>query len=382
MSKIKDITFTNYKAFVDKQELELRPITLLVGKNSSGKSSILKLFSALQTATYDENAQLKLFNGYVSLGSRYEDLFNNHSLTDLKLGVDYENDLSLNAEYVINNGILYRYKLSTSHSGKTIETPLNKDSKGNLVNGLISKDSFDKLGLEVSEAKFEISYIGPFRKSPERNIDFGGISSFNSTGCDGRYSYPILLDSYLQKGELFNNVSQWMKNNLENQEISIEQISPTSGTYSFFINRNDSKVNIADVGQGIGQLLPIIVESYLDNHKDVVAIEQPALHIHPADHASIIYRLAKSAKEYKKKYLVETHSANILLGLRNLISDKNNDFKSEDAVIYFVDMDEDEGVASLDKIEILPDGTLTQWPEGVFGESFDLMSQIINNQKA
>lgn len=37
---IKKIRFKNYKAFAGSEELELRPVTLIIGKNSSGKSSV------------------------------------------------------------------------------------------------------------------------------------------------------------------------------------------------------------------------------------------------------------------------------------------------------------------------------------------------------
>ena len=42
---LQKITFKQYKAFAEEETLELRPITLLVGKNSSGKSSVCKLLS-------------------------------------------------------------------------------------------------------------------------------------------------------------------------------------------------------------------------------------------------------------------------------------------------------------------------------------------------
>jgi predicted ATPase len=48
--KIKSISFENYKAFAQKQTMQLKPITLLIGKNSSGKSAIAKLFPLLENS--------------------------------------------------------------------------------------------------------------------------------------------------------------------------------------------------------------------------------------------------------------------------------------------------------------------------------------------
>jgi len=380
MSKIKSIYFKNYKAFAEEETLELRPITLIVGKNSSGKSSILKLLSILQSATTGAQAQLKLNNQTVSLGSRYEDLFHNYSLTNLILGVNYEDNICLKATYIIDKGILYRYNLMVNNGTESKIFYINKDgSEQTFSNGLFFKEAFDKLNISAEKVAFSMDYIGPIRHIPERTITFSGFNGYDSVGYDGGLAYPILLDSYLQDKTLFNRVSDWMNENLEGQKLSIEQNSPTSGTYSFFIERNNFKVNIADVGQGVSQVLPIIVESFMDNQKDVVAIEQPELHIHPADHANVAYRLAESAKKTGKKFVIESHSENFLLGLRNLVSDQNTDFTSDDVLIYFVENDEES--AYLDKIEIGDDGHLTKWPEGVFGESFDLLSQIMNNQR-
>lgn len=381
MSKIKAISFNNYKIFSEDNEVELRPITLLVGKNSSGKSSILKLASILQTATSSADAQLRLSNDKVSLGSKYEDLFHNHSMTDLSLGIEYESGLKLCGSYIINKGILYRVELSVIQNDHTQNEFYISPKKEHIARGLVSTGLFTSMGLSVDDVKYSMNYIGPVRKVCERTVDFGGINNFEDTGYNGTNVYSILLDSYLQDKVLFNSVSTWMKDNLEGQELVIEQNSPTSGTYSFFIKRNNVEINIADVGQGISQLLPIIVESYMDNKRDIVAIEQPALHVHPDDHPCIIHRLAESAKALGKKYLIETHSENILLGLRDIVSDSNVNFDSNDVLIYFVDFDEEEGVSSLQRIEIAPDGRLSSWPEGVFGKGFDLLSRIMSNQK-
>lgn len=50
MSALNKITFSGYKAFQDEQMIELRPITLFVGKNSSGKTSLLRLILMLSDA--------------------------------------------------------------------------------------------------------------------------------------------------------------------------------------------------------------------------------------------------------------------------------------------------------------------------------------------
>ena len=48
--KVQSVSFENYKAFSKKQTMKLKPITILIGRNSSGKSSIAKLFTLLENS--------------------------------------------------------------------------------------------------------------------------------------------------------------------------------------------------------------------------------------------------------------------------------------------------------------------------------------------
>ena len=77
---IKKIAFTNYKAFKEREEIDLRHVTLILGKNSSGKTSILKLFPMFANMLRGDIQQpLLLVNEGLSLGSDYRDLFHNMS---------------------------------------------------------------------------------------------------------------------------------------------------------------------------------------------------------------------------------------------------------------------------------------------------------------
>ena len=63
---IKSISFKNYRSFKTKQTIDIKPITILVGPNSSGKSSILKLFGLLKQSVFNRSSQdteLLKYNG-------------------------------------------------------------------------------------------------------------------------------------------------------------------------------------------------------------------------------------------------------------------------------------------------------------------------------
>lgn len=378
---LEQIQFGNYKAFAGEECLELRPVTILIGKNSSGKSSICKLLPLFENATSGNmNSVLLLNNQNISLGSRYEDLFHNNLTTDLKLCLRYNNGIEISSTYVMNEGAILVYEYYAKNGAKTKELRFTSEqSKAETFQGLINQAVFNEIGIDKASIRFHVDYIGPMRIDPNRIITFEGLKEYETVGIKGEQTYSILLNSYLQNDGLFKDVSLWMEKNLEGQKLVIEQNSPSSGTYSIYVQRNGSKVNIADVGQGLGQVLPIIVQSYMKNKTDIAIVEQPALHLHPAAHANVAYRLAQSALATGKKYIIETHSENIILGIRKMISDSESALSSKDVIIYFIDTDGES--AYLDKIEIDETGGLSAWPTGVFSESFDLMADIMKNKK-
>jgi predicted ATPase len=134
-------------------------------------------------------------------------------------------------------------------------------------------------------------------------------------------------------------------------------------------------VNIADEGMGMGQILPIVIRCIHAVKDSIVVVEQPELHLHPAAHEAIAKLFATTSKQNGQRYIVETHSENILLGIRDAVVDQNIDFSADDVVIYFVD--EDEEGAYLREITIDANGRLSSWPEGVFNESYELLNRII-----
>ena len=377
MASLKSIYIKNYKAFQKEQLLEVRPVTVLIGKNSSGKSSIMKLLPLFQKATSEiMTAPLMLSNNGVALGSRYEELFYNYSLMDLSLGLSFDNGNSFKVTYAINNGQLFVYNYEVTSKGNKFKEQVSPEGFP-ILKGLKFPKATEKLEISAESLTLNADYIGPIRISAPKEISFEGNNDIVSVGLKGENAYSALLNSYLSDGKLFEEVSKWFEKNLEGQKLSFKQNGPSTGSYSLYVRHENIDVNISQVGQGLSQVLPIIVASFINNNVDILGIEQPALHLHPAAHANVAYRIAESAKQLNKKYLVESHSENFILGLRNLVANHDVDFSSDDVIIYYVNHD-DTG-AILDKIEILPNGELTTWPVGIFSEGFDLMSEIMEH---
>lgn len=378
---ISKIEIKNYKAFGNEvNTLKIRPVTLLIGKNSSGKTSLCKLLPMLENATSGNlGSPLFLNNNGITLGSRFEDLFHNGTTSDLEFKVFYDDGILVGANYLMQEGKLMVYQYHAGDGIKEQGFPFfeRKVSEKATFNGLIHHDILRQMNLDPNRFKFKVDYLGPMRIESKRTINFEGFGGSDYVGLKGEFTYNILLNSYLQDDGLFKEVSKWMKENMEGQELAFTKTP--QGIYSLMVERNGAEVNVADVGFGLCQVLPVITQSFMSNRGDITVIEQPVLHLHPAAHANVAYRIAESAKATGRKYLIESHSENFLLGLRKLVSDPKSEFNPEDVIVYYVNHDGES--AFLEEITIDENGELSSWPTGVFSESFDLMSEIMRNQR-
>lgn len=372
---IESLTINNYKSFgFEPNTLEIRPITIVVGKNNSGKSSLLKLLSILATMSEGSSSgPILLKNNSVSLGGRYQDLFHNNDTSSMTIQLYYSDGRLLKFLYLMNEGELYT-KFAKPQIEKD-ERPLDITSQDNPFRPYIENITSIKKGAE-NPYFFTVDYIGPLRHTTKRNIQVDGSSS-TVLESDGKNVCDVLLGSFNSDKKLFNIVADWLSENLDCPGLTFERNSESSGSYSLSVRHGDAIVNIADVGQGIGQALPLVVSSYMEKHADLTIVEQPVLHIHPAAHQSVAVRIVESAIEMGRSFLVETHSYNFILAIRDKVADPSNPLKPENVIIYSVE--QDNGDSWLKSITINEYGELSDWPEGVFAESYELLKSIKNH---
>lgn len=389
MARLKKISFSSYKKFEDKFSVEIRPITILIGKNSSGKSSVSKLIPMFEKAMSGKIKVPFLFeNNGVVLGSAFSDISHNGNNVDLSFGVEYEDGLNIMAEFisktgnkdywikdysVVSNGKVYNLKQKKDQSSYS-DSLEGKEYSPDTFRGLINENFFEDNGI-LYDSSYCISsdYIGPFRAFPQRVYCQHNTCLTSKIGVDGASAYDNLNVS----SDLLTHVSAWYKKNFE-CELKINELD--KGVFSVLLSKEDGihDVNIADEGQGMSQVLPIVTRCFMrDELETIIVVEQPELHLHPASHEAVADLFAETAKKFNHRYVVETHSKNFLLEVRNLVADKSVPFSKDDVVIYYVR--EFAGNAVLDEITIDDNGDMSDWPEDVFNESYKLMKKLRRN---
>lgn len=396
--KVKSISFENYKAFYEKQTMQLKPITILIGKNSSGKSSIAKLFTLFENSLNgDIDEPLLLNNNGVELGAEFDNLFpgNNPAGISLNFQIIFENNVEIEIallKKVEGYGldiIQWKYQDDTQQFELELQDNgyfdvLSKklydcNFKGFIPNKFIEETKNKNLSGDFQIEKVDVDYIGPFRILPERYFYLTGQTEFRDTGVTGENAYAMLGISKLNKDDkLYQNVGNWYKEHFDGWELTVDDRSKKP-LIQILLSKNDTEINIMDVGQGMNQALPLIVRANVKNRPDsLIVLEQPELHLHPAAHGDLAELFAKSAKENNQTFIIETHSENMLLRLRKLIVENDFGFTKDDLVIYWLEDAELKG-KELREITVDEEGVLSDWPEGVFNES---MREILEMQKA
>lgn len=150
--------------------------------------------------------------------------------------------------------------------------------------------SLNHLREEFSESK--INYVSPLRAHPKRYymLDKAKMNITLDT-LDGDAIADVLKDV----SEVKKSVNQWFgKFNLS---INVKEFKEV--VHHLKVNQNQLDLDITDVGFGISQVLPVIIQSFLSSNDSTTIIEQPEIHLHPkmqADLADLFIDIVKLKK--------------------------------------------------------------------------------------
>jgi hypothetical protein len=213
-----------------------------------------------------------------------------------------------------------------------------------------------------------IVYLGPLRESPERHYIFSGNPT-EQVGKTGKMVPDILF----KNRELVQRLNEKLETFGVGYTIEVSSVSAETlalhDAYALSLTDKLTGVttSILDVGFGISQLLPVIVQSLLAHDKTLL-IEQPEIHLHPRLQAELGSLFAETIKPpYNNRFLVETHSEHILLRIQKLIRQKM--LKPEDISVVYVDHTPE--ASKCIPLRIDADGDfIDQWPGGFFEDAY------------
>jgi predicted ATPase len=411
----------NFKIWRSTGPIRLAPITLLLGTNSSGKSSLIQsLLLIRQTVKGDDpNLDLNLGNpdagDSVTLG-QFKDMLCRHaaaseSTSATQVGIEFgwsehgqaENSTLFSARY--NKGRagsaeLAFLRLGKDRQGFSVERRkpgIYRLSLATLVKSLGQSPDFrpqrsfafsaamlNKLGAQAELIKpigpalldelGRIIYLGPVRRMAQRDYVWAGRMPAH-IGDDGSKAVDALIASGLARrsalkrkqalpaeAQLFEQTVYWLKAMNLADGLSIRALG-SSARYELMIENDDQASNLKDVGVGVSQVIPVIVAALFAQPGHIVIVEEPESHLHPLAQSMLAELLAQVSKERNVQFVIETHSEHLFRRMQTLIAKQQ--ITPNDAAMYFVERDGKS--ARMRTLELDDFGRVKNWPEGFFG---------------
>jgi predicted ATPase len=145
-------------------------------------------------------------------------------------------------------------------------------------------------------------------------------------------------------------------------DIDIRRIGRKEGDpFQLQVKIAGSSINLVDVGYGVSQVLPIIVDAIREPPGSTFLLQQPEVHLHPRAQAELGSFLAALAKQQQKRFIVETHSDYMVDRIRMDIRDGKHLKPGDVAILYF---EHTRGATQIHTMEIDDFGNLVGVPPG------------------
>lgn len=213
--------------------------------------------------------------------------------------------------------------------------------------------SLKKLGNEFSGTN--INHVSPLRAFPQRYYLLDkSIHHTQLNALDGTELAEVLKKNLSIRDEINKLLAEF------SVAIDVEKVNDI--IHKITVNQDAVNLELTDVGFGISQVLPILVQAYLSPENSITIIEQPEIHLHPKMQAWLTDALIKIALEGHKRFLIETHSEALVRRVRLRIVDEDSSLTEKDVAIYHLERNKIKGLTSLNIVPISSDGDIT-WPK-------------------
>ncbi len=252
-------------------------------------------------------------------------------------------------------------------------------------------DFVQSLNLQHEKLFRLISYLGPLRTRAERLYSWTGIEP-ESVGYAGENTVAAILAArqrrlsfaFRQRAKPFEEIiAQQLKEMDLIEAFKVNAISKQRQEYEVKLRTKGSTdlVDLPDVGFGISQVLPVLVQCLYAPPGSIILMEQPEIHLHPSAQsalADVMIQVVKSREngfDRNVQLVIETHSEHFLRRLQRRIAEDVID--QEQVSAYFANIGKTP--TTLEPLLIDALGNIRNWPKNFFG---DEMGDITEQARA
>ena len=411
---ITKIAVSGFKSLAKECAIDIRPLTILAGANSSGKSSILQpLLMLKQTleAPYDPGPLL--IEGpnvqFTSAEQFLSKLTGKERANRFQIEIETDDSYSVRTTFRIGaSGI----ELSEMIRDRRLETdqPLEVSFKSITLYPEMSAEKIKKLAEEESmpkDLREDLDVVGRSRcflhlESQDRHkvVDFThdlALNIVNSIHLPGLRGNPERLYKLTSTGPRYPDtfeiyaasiIHEWqeMRDNrlhsladalytlgltghVGTKKIGDTRIELQVGRLADERTGETDMVSIADVGFGLSQILPVLVALNVAEPGRLVYLEQPEMHLHPRAQVALAQVLADAAKR-GVRIVAETHSSLLLLAVQTLVAEGS--LSPELVKLHWFTRGEN-GATEINTADLDDAGAYGNWPEDF--DDVDLKAQ-------
>jgi len=420
-----EMRLESFKGWEDTGKIRLAPITLFFGANSTGKTSLLQAILLLKQTAESTDRTRVLHPGnehsLIDLGTVPDLVFGHVADRVLKFRLSWEEPEPIALPGGAIAGLGFSMSVEVAESGE----PILREARYDLANRHVgmkrrgdgaydlfaagvelkrpvgrpwplpspvrfygfpdevrsyrqNADWLADLSLAFERQLGRVHYVGPLREYPKRSYLWAGERPPN-VGKKGELAVPAILAARTSKQRIGRgegkgrryvsfeaHLAEWLKRTGVVDTFGVEAIGRNRKDYEVKVRRTakSTEVLITDVGFGVSQILPLLVQAFYASPSSTVIFEQPEIHLHPKIQADLADLLIDAAMGGGVQFIVESHSEHLLRRLQRRIAEEK--IRQEDVALYVCDVEG--GACRLSPLEVDVYGNVTNWPKDFFGD--------------
>ncbi len=410
---ISAITVSGYKSLSEEQRIEIRPLTILAGANSSGKSSIMQpllLLKQTLEATYDPGPLL--LDGpnvrFTSTDQLFSRTMGRKRVNTFSVGIELKDFASIRIYFhkqpkkrfdiqqmtVGEGGVEYTLHPGMTHDEIMAVVPEAEKGAYHFFSGVkkpkpelvvIRERCFLKLAIRLTSVYLFKRSKEPFE--PHIRIEQYILNLIHIPGLRGNpaRTYKTTATGPAFPGTFENYVAsvidQWKVSGDKKLDLLCEDLETELGItgkvttdrigdtrIELLVGRlphapkggTHDLVSIADVGFGVSQVLPVVVALLVAKPGQIVYLEQPEIHLHPRAESAMAKLLVKAAKR-GVIVVAETHSSLILRKVQTLVA--QGDISPDLVKLHWFWRNPKDGITEIRSADLDKEGAFGDWPE-------------------
>lgn len=355
------IRIRNYKTLLD-SSFPLSNLNLFSGLNGMGKSSLLQTLLLLRQSfernTLDSRGLL-LKGDLVSLGVGRDVLSSDADASEISFLLKWRNLPAVNFVFEAEqeSDLLPLHQMGDLHEPRSISL-FNRNFQYLAAERIGPRTYYEASDFHIRDLN-SLGYRGEY------------TAHFIAENALGHIPCPSLQSSRASTLGLLENLDAWMSEispGVRIKAVAQPKFNAVTLAYSFVQGKDiTSEFLPQHVGFGLTYVLPVLTAILRAKSGDLLIIENPESHLHPAGQ-SMLGRLCALAAAQGIQLFIETHSDHFLNGVR--VSVKRGDITPEDVHLFYLERapGQDVHASIVHSPTIDSQGRIDAWPQGFFDE--------------